>query len=491
MYKIKVLFIYPNEYLSIGIHSGIAILSAVLKEAGHTVDLLDFTFVKTKILEIEKTSGPSVFLPTEYTLEDLVTKDPITSLEEAYNQKINSFNPEIIAVSVMTGHFSSIVAFLEKVHIPCKVIFGGIHPTICPEETLSKDVIDFICVGEAEEMFLELLESLENGKDYTTIKNLGYKENGKLIINSLRPFIDLNKLPVPDWGLFDKRHLFRPFMGKIYTGSFYVMSRGCPGQCTYCVNSSLREKQKGCGRYFRYQSPETTIKQLKALNEKFNASWFKLADDSIMLFKVKYLKELSKGLKPLDFMFGCSIRPETVTERKIELIKEMGVVAASLGIESGNERIRKEVLWRPMTNEQIINAIKLLQKYNIRVSTFNMIGLPEETRENVFETIKLNKMLNIETSSVYILYPYPGTHINDKFNVNIYDENREIIPVSRASKFNLSTMEPSEVEGLIMTFELYVRLPEKLWPIIKIAEKSDETACELREALQYLVLEYM
>ena len=82
-------------------------------------------------------------------------------------------------------------------------------------------------------------------------------------------------------------------------------------------------------------------------------------------------------------------------------------------------------------------------------------------------------------------------HINEKFNVNIYNENREIIPISRASKFNLSTMEPSEVEGFFMTFELYIRLPEKLWPIIQIAEKSDETACELKEALQYLVLEYM
>ncbi len=112
-----------------------------------------------------------------------------------------------------------------------------------------------------------------------------------------------------------------------------------------------------------------------------------------------------------------------------------------------------------------------------------MIGLPGETRENVFETIKINKMLGITATNVYIIYPYPNTQINEEYNVNFYDNNGHIIPISNASSFALSKMIPSEVEGLLKTFELYVRLPEKMWSIIKIAEKSDKTAEELKNVL--------
>ncbi|MFX1383446.1 MAG: B12-binding domain-containing radical SAM protein [Promethearchaeota archaeon] len=486
----KVLFIHPNDYINNGIPSGVAILSAVLKQKGHTVDIFDFTFIKTEELPPKDDKEPSKYLPTEYDIEELVADDPVIPLEEAFKQKIKEFDPDLIAVSVMTGHFDKVINLLKKVRAKCKTIFGGVHPTISPHRTLQNDVVDFICIGDGEGLLIDLLEALEKGMDYKHIKNLGYKENGIIKINELRPFVNMDELPTPDWSLFDERHLFRPYMGNIYKGSFYIMSRGCPQICTYCVNYALRERLKGCGKYFRYQSPETTVNQLKIIKEKYGATWFKFADDSIMLFKIDYLEELAKGLKPLKINFGCSVRPENVTEQKIKLLKEMGMVAASVGIESGNERIRREVLKRNMTNELIINAIELLNKYNIRVSTFNMIGLPGETRENVFETIKLNKRLKVVATNVYIVYPYPNTQLNIKYNVNIYDDNGHIIPVSKASNFALSKMSPSEVDGLLRTFQLYVSLPEKMWPIIKIAEKSDKTANKLRKTLiNYMVRE--
>ncbi len=486
----KVLFVYPNDYLSNGIPPGISILSSVLKQNDHIVDLFDFTFIKTEELKSKTDKEPTNYLPTEYTLEDLVTADSIISLEKAFKQKIELFRPDLIAVSVMTGYFEKVIDLFRKVRPKCITIFGGVHPTISPYETLKNDLVDFIGIGEGEGLLIDLLDALEKGDDYSHIKNLGYKKNGVIKINELRPFVNMDELPPPDWSLFDERHLFRPFMGKIYKGSFYVMSRGCPGTCTYCVNYALRQKLKICGRYFRYQSPETTINQLKEMKEKFGATWFKFADDSLMLFKVDYLKELAKGLIPLNINFGCSIRPETVTEQKLKLLKEMGMVAASLGIESGNARLRRDVLRRNMTDNQIIKAIESLKNYNIRTSTFNMIGLPGETRENVFETIKLNKMLGITATNVYIIYPYPNTQINKEYNVNIYDKYGHIIPVSHASSFALSKMNPSEVEGLLKTFELYVKLPKKMWSIIEIAEKSDKTGKELRNVLYLYANDY-
>lgn len=485
----NILFIFPNNYLSNGIPTGIATLSAVLKEAGHNVDIFDYTFLKTYDRHREETAGVSVCLPTQYTLADLVAEDSVVVIEEELQKKIDTFNPGLLLVSVMTGHLEKVIILLNKIEINCKVAFGGVHSTICPKETIERDVVDFVCVGEGEELVLKLAEALEKGKDYTTIKNLGYKKNGVAYFNELSPLIDLDVVPTPDWGLFDKRHLFRPFMGKIYQGSFYVMSRGCPYKCTYCVNDSLRKTYKNQRKYFRHQSAQTTIKHLSALKEQYGATWFKFADDSIGYFSLEYLEELSNGLKPLNIKFGCSIRPESINEEKIKLLKDMGMVAASVGIESGNITLRKEILNRHMTDEQILESIRLLKNYDVRVSTFNMIGLPTETRDNVFETIRLNRKAGVIANNVYIIYPYPGTEISKRYNINILDHNGEIIPVSKASSFALSNMKPKEVEGLLRTFEFYVRMPEEKWEEVRKAEGGDTVATEQIRLLKKMIID--
>ena len=481
----KILFLYPNQYLDIGIPTGIATLSAVLKREGHEVDIFDWTFIKIKPGEKKALTGnKGLYLPTPYTLEDLVADDPVRSLDEAFEEKLRSFDPNLVAVSVMTGYFDDVIGLLNRIRPSCPVVAGGVHSTISPEDTLVPDVVDFICVGEGEEFLLELCNHLEKNMDYTGIRNIGYKRGKQVKINELRPFIDMDELPDPDWELFDERHLFRPFMGHVYSGSFYVMSRGCPGRCSYCVNGALRKRLRDCGRYFRYQSPDTTARHLANLKKKHGATWFKFVDDSITLLPKTYLEQLADALKPLDIMFGCSVRPETVTRHKVELLKSMGCVAASVGIESGNALIRKEVLKRNMSNEQIENAVHLLQEFGIRVSTFNMIGLPGETRENVFETIRLNKHLGVPTANVYIVYPYPGTELSTNYATRLRDEKGMIIPVSEAAVFKLSKMARHEVEGLLKTFNLYLNLPEEMWQTIRKVEKNNSKDLELKEKLE-------
>ena len=131
----KILFVHPNRYLRIGIPTGIATLSAVLKYHGHEVDIFDYTFVKTHIQNGQsQTANKGLYLPTQYTLEDLVADDPLQSIEDAFAKKLKAFYPDLIAVSVMTGYFDEVVSLLEKVRPPCPVVVGGVHSTICPED---------------------------------------------------------------------------------------------------------------------------------------------------------------------------------------------------------------------------------------------------------------------------------------------------------------------------------------------------------------------
>jgi radical SAM superfamily enzyme YgiQ (UPF0313 family) len=222
---------------------------------------------------------------------------------------------------------------------------------------------------------------------------------------------------------------------------------------------------------------------LAEFKRKYGATWFKLSDDTFLLQPIENLRELRDRIKPLKIQFGCSVRPDTITEEKVKLVKEMGCVAMSIGIESGNEEIRRKVLNRQISDQQIEKSFKLINDYGIRISTFNLIGLPGETRENVFQTIELNRRLNAQSANVYIVYPFPGSSISIQNGTKYKKKNGKIIPMSDASVFNLSKMSPKEVEGFKKTFNLYLSLPKELWPIVELAEKDGKQADMVFKAL--------
>lgn len=482
----KVLFFHPANYLEISIPQGIAILSAVLKGEGHEVALFDTTFIKPRSYACEQLgmmAGPSIYKKTEYTIEDLVKDDPVKDVIKEFQNKIDEFKPDLLAVSTMTTSYDFAVETLRKLKIKCPVVVGGVHPTISPQEAISEKVFDIVCVGEGEGALSDLCAAMQEGRDYTGIKNLWVKSNGKAHRNPYRPFVDLDALPCPDWSMFDKRHLFRPFVGKIYVGGLYASSRGCPCDCTYCVNRTLREIFQDCGRYFHYQKPETTARHLAEIKEKYGATWFKFVDDTFLLQPVDNLKKLCELVKPLNIQFGCSIRPNTVTEEKVKIVREMGCVAMSVGIETGNEEIRRKVLNRQISNKQIEDAFRIINAYDIRISAFNMVGLPGETRENVFETIEFNRKLNVKSGNVYVVYPFPKSQISMKHKIKYRTKSGKIIPMGEGSVFRLSKMPPKEVEGLKKTFNMYLNLPKELWPVIKYAEQETKQGKKIYSAL--------
>ena len=482
----RILFIYPNDYLNIGAPPGVALLAAVLREAGHEVRIFDFTFVKTRPdPEPEEKAETGIFLPTATTLDDLVRDDPVQSLDQAFREMVAEFDPGLVCLSAMTGLYDRGVRLIErnKDLLRCPVIAGGVHATIASEDAMRPACIDAVCVGEGELVLLELAERLEAGRDWRDLRNLAYMGDNGPVFNEFNSFVDLNALPCPDWSVFDERHMFRPYMGNVYRGGFVLMSRGCPYRCTYCVNAPLRRRLKGCGRYFRVQTAAKTIKQLRTLKERHGATWFKFGDDTIMTLSEEHLEELARGLEPLGIMFGCSVRPETTTERKVELLRRMGCVAATIGVESGDQELRRSALNRTMSDEAIVNAVRILKDHGIRVSSFNMVGLPGETREQVFKTVALNRSLGADSANVFVLYPYPGTEIAMNAGADFRDERGEVIPVSKAADFALSGMEPAEVEGLHRTFNLYMSLPEELWPVIRLAEADTEQGRMVHGAL--------
>jgi len=478
----KILFVYPESYLNLGIPGGIAVMSALLKQRKHKVDLFDTCFLKTE--EYQKTQdvhggiglsdkgGVSVYKKTDYSIEDLVVNDPVVNISDEFQKKINAFSPDIIALSCMTSTFDFTCDLMRSVKHNSIVIVGGVHATIAYQDCLDQECIDYAFVGEADRGMIDFVEALEKNEDPNKVPGLAYKkDNGEYVNNKVGPRVCLDDLPCPDWGLFDERHLFRPFEGKIYKGSFYSQSRGCPMQCKYCVDPTESLITGGPAGYFRVQKPEITIAHLTELKEKYGATWYKFSDDTFLLPKVDHLKELSVGFKKLGIKFACSVMINTITEEKVAMAKEMGCVAMSIGIEAGNPKIR-ESLNRKYSDEKLFKGIGWMHKYGIKVSSFNIIGCPGETREQVFETIELNRKLSVASCNVYIMFPYPGTPIQIESKLPIRDKNGRLHKVSEAKNLGLSKIPPDELEGLEKTFNIYLNLPKSLWPIIKLAESK-------------------
>jgi anaerobic magnesium-protoporphyrin IX monomethyl ester cyclase len=498
----KVLFVYPEHYLNIGIPGGIAIMSAILKKHGHEVQVFDTCFLKTApdgfdsgelhvathggSADSDK-AGVQVFRKTAYTIEDLVKDDPVVTYAGEFQKMIDEFQPDLIALSVMTSTFDFALDLVRQVKYSVPVIVGGVHATIAVDDCMAQKEIDIACVGEGDEALLELCNRMEAGEDYTDVPSMCFKmPDGSIKKNPLGPLTDVSKLPCPDWGLFDRRHLFRPFDGEIYAGSFYSQSRGCPMQCTYCIDPTVSKMVGGAKTYFRMQPPEVTLAHLTELKEKFGATWYKFTDDTFLLPSVEHLTALGEGLKTLGIQFACSVMPNTINEEKVRLAKEMGCVSMSIGVESGNEGIRK-MIRRHYRDETLIRNLKIVADHDIRISTFNIIGFPGETRENVFETIELNRQLGSGSCNVYILFPYPGTAIQKEYELPLRREDGRIMPVSEAKNLGLSAMLPAELEGLQNTFNLYLNLPKALWGIIGLAEHADDeegNALALRKILK-------
>jgi len=374
----KILFIYPNltrqEYISLGI----AYLSSCLKRNGHQVYLIDYTF-----------GGKG---------NDCI-------------KKIKEIGPDLICFSLRSGeyNFSSKIASEIKQNFNIKILFGGVHPTVDPENTIKDESINMICLGEGEEALLELVEKMEKGEDYFSTKNFWFKKDGQVIKNPLRPLNqNLDSIPFPDRDLFD----FKKYVDCRNGNVDMIIGRGCPFHCTYCINHILQKLYDGLGKFTRLRRVDNVLEEVDLLVRKYNIKSICFQDDLFTIDK-NWIKEFSeKYSKEFGLPFQCLSRTEMITPDLCNDLKKAGCQMLAMGIESGNRSLRQNILKRNNTDEDIINAFKIAREAGIKTHSFNMIGLPYETQENINESIKLNRNVKPDFLRISIFQPYPGTELH-------------------------------------------------------------------------------
>jgi len=481
----KILFIYPNTMMSTLVPIHLSLLSACLKERGFKVDLFDTTFYQTEDVSFEKKRVELLHLkPFDYVDKGIHFKE--TDIYEDLRKKIVDFQPDLIGITIVEDTWELAQSLLEKIKdFKIPVVAGGVYVTFSPDEIIANEVVDMICLGEGEEALIELCEKMSRGKDYSNIKNLWVKKGEKIIKNPLRPLTNINKLPYIDYDIFGRQRIARPMFGKIYVMLHVEMDRGCPYDCTYCEGSHLRKffQEQGCGVYYRRKNIDRLIAEMKHLIKKYNPDYVNFNSETFLAKPFEELREFAQKYKEIDLPFWCQTRPETITEEKIKILKEMGCDAISFGIEHGNEEFRSRVLKRYGSNDGIIKGARLVEKYGIHYSVNNIIGFPDETRDLIFDTIELNRQLNPRTINCFLFVPYKGTTLYKYCLEKGYlGKGAKVRNLTDSVRLKMDSISYEELKGLQRTFPLYVRFPKSEWPRIEVAEKFDEEGNRVFEA---------
>ncbi len=484
--KLKVLFIYPEMAEHGNIPIALTILTAVLRKAGHSVTIFDCSVYvpKNDLVKAFEEIGMFKVAPP-LSIPRPVSKC-IENMEEDLIKIVKACDAKLIGITTNTGTFSLGLkcSKILKKHFPSiYIIFGGIHPTICPDEVIREPSVDMICIGEGEDALLEICDTFDNDiNKIKSIKNIWFKDksNPELIYkNPLRDLIELDSLPPQDFSDFNEYDFYRPLDGKMYKMMYTEISRGCIFNCSYCANHVLKNIFKKCGPYHRRKSPEKTIEQLKYLKDKYKFEMIRFWDEDFTVFSIGYLKKLAELYKreiQLPFLIYAGTR--TISEDKVSVLKDMNCVTIAMAIESGNEWMRKYILNRNISDDDIIRKYDIVKKSGIRVSAYNMIGLPFETREMIFETIHLNRKINPATSSVSIFKPYPKTRLYEIVKDFGFLKSQPQYLIEK-SDIDSPFIKNEEINGLQRTFALYTKVREKEFPLLKKCEKDEELAKEV------------
>jgi radical SAM superfamily enzyme YgiQ (UPF0313 family) len=487
--EFKVLFVYPNTMMATLVPINVSLLTSCLRNKGFVVDLFDTTYYRTEDINFEMKKVELLQLkPFSYKDKGIGFKE--TSIYEDLNKKIAGFKPDLIAITIVEDTWDLAKSLLEAskdCNVP--VIAGGVFVTFSPEEVISSENVDMICVGEGEEAIVELCERLSRHEDVSGIKNIWVKTNGRITKNPLRRLVDINTVPFIDYDVFERKRLYRPMYGKIYVMAHVELDRGCPYDCTYCEAPHLRMlfEENGCGKYYRRKSPRRMVEELKYIVNKYSPDYLNFNSETFLARPIGELEEFAGIYKEIGLPFWCQTRPETITEDNARILKDMGCQNLQFGIEHGNEKFRSKMLNRHCSNEKMLNGLKIVEKSGIKYTVNNIIGFPDETRELIFDTINFNRLINPATINCYLFTPYRGTRLY-KYCVDrgYIDEDTKVHQLLDAAELKMSSISYTELKGLQRAFSLYVRFPISEFETIKMAEKFDENGNKAFEELSRL-----
>jgi len=341
---------------------------------------------------------------------------PTAREEEIFIETINQLKPTIVGISLLSPYvlIAKRLTELIKQHTSAMVVWGGVGPTLSPEDHIK--LADVITVGEGERAFEELVESVRDKKEYRNIKNLWVKDGTKVIKNPQGPLVqDLDNLPFAEYGnenmyFIENNKLSREDPELDHSILYIQSSRGCPYSCSFCIETMYHEKFKDLGKFVRRRTVGNIIKEVHMhLNKPNNRKKRVYFIDEVFGSAPNFIDEFApRWKKEVGLPFEVLYHPKSLKLRVIDRLVEAGVTEVNFGIQTGSEKIRNEVFTRPGSNAEIIELTGALSKNNIRIKYDLILDNDFETKETLKECINLILQLPKPLSfNIYSLQHFP------------------------------------------------------------------------------------
>ena len=269
------------------------------------------------------------------------------------------WRPDLLAFSVMTDTYQWALALAAAVKARCDapVIFGGVHPTSLPERVIKQPVVDMLCVGEGDEAIVELVDALAAGEDGSSVANIWVRRpDGEVVRNPPRPLCqDISSLPWPAKDLYRDHADMR--------NQYLVMAgRGCCFQCSFCSQAMLNEVYGGGLRRIRLREPEEVIEELRWARQRYGVRAVAFMDN-VFGHNMRWLERFAPlYIDQVGLPFRCQGHVSILNEDRARLLREMGCRRVKFGIQTRNEKTRREVFDRRETNEQLERTLDICDR---------------------------------------------------------------------------------------------------------------------------------
>lgn len=472
----KVLFIYPNFRSESLVPPGITLLSRILKDDGFEVGLFDTTdYGINPAKDVDKIHEK--FLSVRSSEHRALTRTD-RDIWKDLNDKVNSFGPDLIAISATECTFLLGVEVIKHIeHRNMPVLLGGIFATTAPERALSFPEIDIVCVGEGVKSLLQLCQKMRAGMSYEDVLGLWFKQkDGHIRKNLPQPLGNPNDNPTNlDIGLFDPERLIRPMAGRLWRMVPVQTMDGCPYNCTFCNSPGQNIMfDTPTQKFVRKKSMKKVREELLHYKDNFGVEYNFFWADTFLVMTHRELDEFCEIYQDVRLPFWVQTRVETITDWRLKKLKEVGLHRIAFGIENGHEKFRQEVLVKEFSNDEAVRALDIAADLGITISTNNMVGYPHETREIAIGTVELNRRFRgVDTTSCSIFTPYYGT-VARKMAVDAGFMDPDAIAPSNTedSILDMPQFPKSEIQKFRKGFPLYVKFPENRWPEIREAEED-------------------
>lgn len=434
----NVLFVYSLHYYRLkrkqvvadSIQLGISYISSFLKKNGHKTELI----VLSRFLKGEN--------------------------NKIIDSCLHEFEPKLICFTSVASEYpfiSEVARYIKSNYPDVCLLIGGPHVSLNPDFVLD-DGFDALCVGEGERPTLELVQQLEGGKSPSKIPNLWIKHGAAIEKNNPLNFMEnLDSLPFPD------REMWQKWTDQEDARYSVLLGRGCPFQCTYCCNHALRKIAPG--KYVRFRSPSSIVEEIEEIQPlllknkeihleletiSINQSWAFELCSKLEKFNQDFEEKISFGV-------NFRIIPGVNFENLFCALKKANFKRINIGLESGSQRIRSDVLKRYYSNEDVINNVNLAKKYGLKVCFFNIVGLPGETAVDFEETVKMNRLCQPDWHFTSIFFPYQGT---DLYNLckrqGFLDQPLDTNMERRKAALDFPEMSKKQINKNFTWFDYYV-----------------------------------